>query len=326
MIGKVAKLGAVALLLGAAVSTATMAARADEVTLKAVSAFQKGSFTIRHFDRFVARVNEQGKGKVQINMLGGPEAMPPFQIGNALKSSVVDLAFTTGVFHANLVPEAVALTLTKKSMAELRKNGGYDLINKLHQDKAKIYWLGRDTLHAQYHLYLAKKPTNSDFAGLRLRSVPVYQAFFKALGANPMQIAPGDVFTALERGVIDGYGWPVGGVFDMGWQERTKARVEPGFYAVEQGIFMSLDSWNKLTPEQQAFLKEQMAWLESIADEYIADEKAERERQAKAGIETYTLPPAEAAKFEKTALDAGWAAILAASLQYGPKLKELLAD
>ena len=322
MFGKAMRMGAVALMVGMAVN----AANAGEITLKAVSVFPKNNFFARHFERFVARVNEQGKGKVQIKLIGGPDAMPPFQVGNALKGGVIDLANTTGVFHANLVPEAVALTLTNKPMSELRKNGAYDLINKIHQEKAQIYWLGRDAQYMQYHIYLAKKPNGDDFKGLRLRSVPVYQAFFKALGANPMRIAPGDVYTALERGVVDGYGWPIAGVFDMGWQERTKVRVDPGFYSVETGIYMSLKTWNKLDAEQKAFMKQQMAWLEGQSKQYVDEAKQEQARQAKAGIETDTLPPAEAAKFVKTANDAGWAAIIASSPKYGPELKKLLAD
>jgi len=316
------RLGLAALLLG----FATTGANAAEVTLKAVSVFPKGNFFARHFETFVERVNAQGKGKVQIRLLGGPDAMPPLQVGNALKGGVIDLANTTGVFHANLVPEAVALTLTTKPIAELRKNGAYDLMNKIHQDKAQIYWLGRDAQHLQYHIYLTKKPSDADFKGLRLRSVPVYNAFFKALGANPMTIAPGEVYTALERGVIDGYGWPIAGVFDLGWQERTKVRVDPGFYAVETGIFMSLKSWSALDADQQAFLKEQMAWLEDQSKSYVAEGKAEADKQAKAGIEVLTLPAADAAKFVATANEAGWAAILAASPQYGAELKKLLAD
>ncbi len=45
-----------------------------------------------------------------------------------------------------------------------------------------------------------------------------------------MQTAPGEVYTALERGVVDGYGWPITGIFDLGWHEKTKYRVDPGFY------------------------------------------------------------------------------------------------
>jgi TRAP-type mannitol/chloroaromatic compound transport system substrate-binding protein len=44
---------------------------------------------------------------------------------------------------------------------------------------------------------------------------------------------PGEVYTALERGVVDGYGWPTAGIFDLGWHEKTKFRVDPGFYTAE---------------------------------------------------------------------------------------------
>jgi TRAP-type C4-dicarboxylate transport system substrate-binding protein len=138
-----------------------------------------------------------------------------------------------------------------------------------------------------------------------------------------MQIAPGEVYTALERGVVDGYGWPSGGVFDLGWQEKTKARVEPGFYQVETGIFMSLNSWNKLDDVQKNILKEQMAWLEGENAGFAKRAADEKDRQAKAGIETYTLPPDAAAKFLETAREAGWKAIISASPENGPKLREL---
>lgn len=299
-------------------------AGAAEVTLKAVSAFQPGTLFSQNFERFVKRVNEQGKGIVQIQFIGGPSAMPTFEIGNALRNGVVDMANTSAVFHANLVPEGVALTLAERPIAELRKNGGYDLMNEIHQKKAKIFWLGRAAENMEYHVYLSKMPDSPDLKGKKLRSVPTYQAFFTALGATPMQIAPGEVYTALERGVVDGYGWPSGGVFDLGWQEKTKVRVEPGFYQVETGIFMSLDSWTKkLDDAQRNFLKEQMAWLEGENATFAKIAEEEKARQAKAGIETYTLPADDAAKFLETAREAGWKPVLAANPQDGAKLREL---
>ena len=298
-------------------------AEAAEATLRAVSAFQPGTLFSENFERFVKRVNEQGKGVVQIQFIGGPSAMPTFELGNALRNGVVDMANTTAVFHANLVPEGVALTLAERTIAELRQNGGYDLMNDIHQKKARIYWLGRAAENMQYHIYLSTMPQSPDMKGKKLRSVPTYQSFFTALGATPMQIAPGEVYTALERGVVDGYGWPSGGVFDLGWQEKTKARVEPGFYQVETGIFMSLNSWNKLDDAQKNFLREQMMWLEGENAGFAKRATDEKERQAKAGIETYTLPPDAAGKFLETAREAGWKAIISASPENGPKLREL---
>ena len=42
----------------------------------------------RGFEKFIERVNAEGKGIIQINYIGGPKAMPPFEVGNALKSGV----------------------------------------------------------------------------------------------------------------------------------------------------------------------------------------------------------------------------------------------
>ena len=113
-------------------------AQAAEVTLKAVSVFTMDTFFTKRFKQFVDKVNAEGKGLVQINVIGGPEAIPPFEVGNALRSGVIDFANTTAVFHANLVPEALALTLTEKPMSELRQNGGYELMDKIHREKANI--------------------------------------------------------------------------------------------------------------------------------------------------------------------------------------------
>lgn len=112
-----AKLG-----LGLALGLAALTAQAQEVTLKAASAFSKDSFFDRKFERFIKDVNEHGKGVVQINFVGGPESMPPFEVGNAVRAGVIDLANTTGVFFANMVPEALALSFTPLSMKELRAN------------------------------------------------------------------------------------------------------------------------------------------------------------------------------------------------------------
>ncbi len=302
--------------LGLAAMSATQAA---EVTLKAVSVFNKDAFFFRQFQDFMKSVNEEGKGLVQIQFIGGPESMPPFEVGSALRSGVVDIANTTAVFHANLVPEGLTLTVTNTPMAELRKNGAYELMDKIHREKANMVWLGRTTDGLKYHVYSNKKPDGNSFAGMKLRSVPVYRAFFQSLGANPLQVPPGEVFTALERGVVDGYGWPSVGIFDLGWQEKTKYRIEPGFYNVEVSLFLNQDTWEKkLDDKQREFLKAQMAKIEA---NYAKDHElavAEQKRQQEFGIEM--VPVADSAAFIKQANDSAWESIEKTS-RYGKELR-----
>ncbi|AYR21101.1 TRAP transporter substrate-binding protein DctP [Alcaligenes faecalis] len=298
-------------------------AQAAEVTLKAVSVFTMDTFFTKRFKQFVDKVNAEGKGLVQINVIGGPEAIPPFEVGNALRSGVIDFANTTAVFHANLVPEALALTLTEKPMSELRQNGGYELMDKIHREKANITWLARTTDGLQYHIYTNKPVTSADLSGFKLRGVPVYLSFFREIGATPLQIPPGEVYTALERGVVDGYGWPSVGVMEMGWHEKTKYRVEPGFYNVEVGFFMNQKSWEKLDEDQKAFMRKQIEWMESqnVTEHQMAiEEKAATEQ---AGVQALVLEPEAARALRTKAYEAGWAGIDKSSPKYAAQLREL---
>jgi len=81
------------IVLAATLASATNhIASAQEVTLKGITSFAENTFYSRGFESFIEKVNADGKGVIQINYVGGPEAMPPFEVGNALKGGVVDIA------------------------------------------------------------------------------------------------------------------------------------------------------------------------------------------------------------------------------------------
>src|SRR5262245_22672627 len=120
-------LGLAALLAGLAVVPAS----AQEVVLRAVTAFAEGTQFSKNFERFIEKVNADGKGVIRINYIGGPRAMPPFEVGNAVRTKVVDIANVTGAFYTNLMPEADALKLITKPMAEQRKDGTFAYLNEL---------------------------------------------------------------------------------------------------------------------------------------------------------------------------------------------------
>ena len=119
-------------LLAAAATTAT----ADEVTLRMVSAFAENGIYVQRLQTWIQKVNSEGKGVLQINFIGGPKAIPTFEVGNAVKTGVVDLAMSTGAFYTNVMPEADFLKLTEIPIAAQRKNGAFDAINKVWNEKA----------------------------------------------------------------------------------------------------------------------------------------------------------------------------------------------
>lgn len=301
-------------------------ADAQEVTLRAVSSFQENTSFSRAFETFIKRVNEEGKGLVHINYIGGPKAMPPFEVGNAVKNGIVDIANVTGAFYTNLMPAADALKLAERSIQDQRKDGSWAYINKLHNEKLNAYYLATTGEKVPFHLYVNKPITKPDLHGLTLRVTPVYRAFFAALGANLVQTAPGEVYTALERGVIDGYGWPIQGILDLGWQEKTKYRVDPGFYHVEVNFLVNLNTWNKkLNDKQRALLQKIAIEIEnSNATDNISINIEEVKKQAAAGIQTINFEGKDREIWLNTARDAGWAYIKQVAPKEYPELRKAL--
>lgn len=308
-----------------AIALGVTQAAAQEITIKAVSAWPEGNFFSINFEKFVQKVNAEGKGVIQINYLGGgPKVMPPFEVGNAIKGGVVDMVNVTGNFYTNLVPESDALSVSTIPVQEWRKNGAYDYINKLWGEKLNAHYLGRAIDNMPYHLFLKKQIAKPDLNGMRLRGIPIYREFFQSMGGNVLTIAPGETYTALERGVIDGYGWPVSGLFDLSLQDHTKYRVEPGFYNTEVGVLVSLNTWKRLNDKQRSVLTNAAIWMENLNLDNAKKWEDEKKRQTAAGIQPINFSPADAAAYSKRANDMIWESINKRSPEHGPKLRQLL--
>jgi TRAP-type C4-dicarboxylate transport system substrate-binding protein len=298
---------------------------AQETTLRVVSAFAENTTYVKNLMPMIQKLNAEGKGRLQLNFIGGPKAMPPFEVGNAVRTGVVDVAMTTGAFYTNIMPEADALKLTQIPGPELRKNGAVDLINKIWNEKANMQYLGRVIDYTPFHLYLTKKIDKPDLTGLKIRITPVYREFFQALGATVMQTAPGEVYTALERGVVDGYGWPINGIFDFNWHEKTKFRVDPGFYNAEVSLVMNLDKWKALNAGQRDLLMKHVIALENGNDSWKKVNTDDIRKQREAGIQTITFDAATSKQYHDKAYEVGWASVIKASPQYGPQMRKLFS-
>lgn len=312
-----------------------LAVQADEVTISAVSAFADGTTFTQNFQRFIEKVNETGKGVVQIDYKGGGgKVMNPFELGNAVRTGVVGIANLPGAFYTKLMPEADVFKLSAFTITEERANGAWEYTNKLHQKRMNAYHLARQKDCVPFHLYLSKqaKPiTAADLADsgngspYKIRVTPIYRAFFSDMGASMIRTKPGDVYTALERGTVDGYGWPTQGVLDLGWHEVTGYRVDPPFYRASVEVLINLDQWNKLDDAQMKVLQGAAAFMEGLCEEDMKVNDEEIKRQTDAGIKAITFSDADGDAYVKRAYDTGWDEFIKANPEEGPKLRELLS-
>lgn len=313
--------GAVAVATAAALCTAGGAV-AQEATLRAASFVPGPSAFGWPFVRWVEEVNAECDGLVQIDILDAG-AISPFELPNAVRSGVVDMASVPASYYKGIVLEADAAVLGNISMAEQRANGAWELLNRLHRERMNVHYLTAFGDGVSFRVYTTKPMEDGRLDGFRMRTSPIYDAFFTSLGAEPVQIPPPEVYTALERNVADGYGWPIWGIFDFGWNEYTRYVYEPGFYNVVVNLLINQTRWAGLGAEQHGCLNEMALKLEADwpgwRDAYTAREMVKFEE---AGIEIVDLGP----EFSEAAHDIYWAELEEQSPEVIGELRALIVQ
>ena len=231
-------------------------------TITAVHAFPETLIYTQSFLSFVDKVNEAGEGVVQIEVRGGPEAIGMFQQPDAVRDGIVDMVYTPGSFYGGALPEKDALVASNLTAIETRQNGGIALIDEIHQEKMGLKYLGWFDSGVCYNLWTRNEPTfdangNLEVEGLKLRGNAVYNAFFtNYLGAQVIDLPTGEVYAALQRGVVDATGWTQIGLIDLKWNEFLNYRIEPCFFSTDLGVIVNLDAWNNLSEEARTIVQD----------------------------------------------------------------------
>lgn len=263
---------------------------------------------------------------MEINYTGGPEVIPNREQVEALRNGLVDMVFTTDGYYVSALPEVNVLSLTKLKPWEERKNGVNSFLNKSHESNLNAHYLGRMGSGIPFTLYLNKPINSADLSGLKIRCSPTHINFLKKLGAQPLVIPPPDVYTALERGLADGFIWPSGLIRDWGWHEVTKYIVNKSFYMAVNVVLVNKNKWDKIPGHLQKLLVETQEQAEHLAVErgmaHVEKEFASFKQQ---GIKFIDLPKAEADKLENTAYSELWDVVIKKAPENGPKLKEMVS-
>ncbi len=314
--------GAAAIVAAGAVTPAMSA----EVILSGASCFPIGSPPSKPFEAVVNAINERGKGVVQIDLKGGAPAIgSPFTLTQKMAKGAYDVVGCTEAYFGNVLPEAPALRFSDYTYAELRKNGALDYMQRLLAEK-NIHFVARHHDFGPFNLWLSKPIIKPDLTGLNLRVSPVYTAFFTSLGATVQRSNIAQVYTYMENGTVQGFGWPALG-WVPAWVKVTKYRVEPGFYHASLHTLVNLAKWETLTKAQQDVLTEVGLEFEAKAETstpaFQALLKKQNEWTASEGMKTITFEGADREKWLAAARKAGWDEVLERSPEHGPALMKL---
>lgn len=239
------------------------------------------------FKRYTDIVNEVSDGELKIRVVG-PESIPATEQIQALRSGLIDILSTFPGAYRSDFPEANVQEISNISVAEQRENGSYDKLKEVFNDRFDAELLATYGEGVGFHIFTTSPvETTDDLKGMRIRTAVLQQPLLQELGTQPINIPIPEVFTALERNMVDGYSWSSLGLSDMGWDAMTKYRIDPKFYNLIFNVFLSNKSKEDLTEEEIGFLRESAAKFEvKIAQELEEAEQKEYAHQQELGIES----------------------------------------
>jgi TRAP-type C4-dicarboxylate transport system substrate-binding protein len=297
----------------------------DPITLKMVTFLPKGNNNMTAFMALVDEINKRAEGELEIKYIGGPEAMPGFKQFEALRNGVVDMIFGCESYYGREVSGAAYTHLTRLDPVKEREVGYYDMRVDLLK-KHNVFYLGRAEFGVWFHVFTNKAIEHpKELAGQKIRVSGTYEPFVKEIGAAPVTLPGSDIYTALERGTIDGYAWSVLGNVQMGWVDVCKYILEPRIYQMNIEALINLKTWEGLPKHLQDLMMECMIENEKKYSKVMADlAEAEYKEMQERGMEVISFSPEDTKDYIDLAYEAGWKEVIEQNPELGPKLKKIL--
>ena len=304
-------------------------ALAEEVTLKGIAALPATTDFTKRFLAFVDVVNKNGKGVVQINVVGGPEAIPPQQQDTALRNGVVDIQGGPAAYYSGTVPESAAIKGATITVAEARKNGAWDYLSGVWKERLNAKLLGWIGGGVQFYTFHREEPVFSangdlDLTGKKLRSAPTYRDWFDSMGAGNVMLKVSEIYTSVERGVVDGFGAPIFAT-DLGTNKLLNSRVGPGVWQNDVVIMANGDKWASLSDEAKKIVQDAALQIEHDNLEYYSRRIVEENKQLQVdGVKLIEISGDAGLRHVKKAHDLVWDKLKTDAPEAAEKLKPLM--
>lgn len=206
--GSAGVLGGVA---GATTMMATAATAAEPIQLKMATSWPKASpGPGQTADRLAQRIEVLSGGRIKVKLFAAGELVSPLEVFDAVQSGAADLGHSAAFFWQGKMPAAAFFTAVPFGLtaiehtAWIHHGGGQVLWDELYGANGVKPFMAGNTGTGMGGWF--KKPIESldDLQGLKYRIPGLGGEILKRLGAVPVSVAPGEILTALQNGVVDG--------------------------------------------------------------------------------------------------------------------------
>jgi len=213
---------------------------------------------------FCRRVTEATDGAFQITPFGPGEIAPALQIMDSVGQGSVECGFTPSLFYYGKDPALAFGTAvpfgpsSRQTWSWLHQGGGREVMRDVYRDQG-VHAIPASCTGAQMGGWFRREiRTLEDMRGLKMRIAGIAGLVMTKLGVVAQQLAPGDIYPALERGVIDAAEY-IGPYDDekLGFNRIARFYYYPGWweYAPSTDIMVNARQWDAL-PAQYKLIME----------------------------------------------------------------------
>lgn len=293
------------------------ASAADKINIKIQTAWDAGTLGFTKFKEFCEMVGQMTEGKVTFEGFPAGAIVGTFEMFDAVKAGVFDAMHCFDVYWPGKIPVATFLSSYPFAMDRpdqwetwYRALGGLEIARQAYGEQ-NMYWIG--PIQHDDNLIHSKVPIRSfeDFKGKKIRYPGgIIADIYRAAGVSTVLLPGGEVYPALEKGVIDGADFVGAAInYNLGFGEIAKYIImgPPSTPCLHQpvdlmSVSVNMNTWNKIPKHFQQLIE--AAVYKHSYDQYTAIQKADIEAFDKfkaQGVEVIRLKEEDIEKFRKFA-------------------------
>jgi len=235
------------------------AGQVKKVEWKVQCVYPTTAVTSINIENIARLIEKKTEGNFQIKVFAPGQLVKERELFTAVSKGMVQGGVSNINYYSKIIPVAEAkygpfLAMNNQELAYLQLETDY--IKPIRKECAKhnIFFVGSTPTHPAVLISRKSVRGLSDMQGFRLRGAGIYNEIARAWSAVPVSIDPSEMYTALQRGTMDGVFYPIVASVRYKLHEQIKYVIQPGPFETCADLFVCLDSYNALPAEWQKML------------------------------------------------------------------------
>ena len=285
------------LALGAVLSAGLAFTASAGTTIKVGHGAAEAFHMHRALLKFEELVEAGSGGEIDVQIFPSSQMGPDREMIEGVQTGVLEMAIPPSSFFAGWDPAFAVIELpymyASKNIAfdVLDGSAGDGMLSRVeNQGLVGLGWLELGVRNVTNNVRPVATPEDLEGVKLRTMKVPAHVATFETLGANPTPMNFGEVYSALQQGVIDGQENPLAIITSQRFYEVQKYLSTTGHVFAVYMPVISKPFFDSLSAEHQKLVRDSMAAARDHQAQLVASEDAAQLEQIRAaGVEVLEL-------------------------------------